>query len=228
MRIVCIADTHGDHLQLFIPDGDVLVCAGDFSAHGTYLNALKFVNWLGAQPHKYKILVAGNHDLFLERGNPSEIDMFIRTMPPSVTYLLDSDITIDGVKFWGSPVQPTFLNWAFNRDRGADILKHWDLIHNDTDVLITHGPAYKVLDDTWDFDNRIIRYVGCKDLTDAIKRVRPIVHIFGHVHYSGGKVQIEKDLISVNASMMDENYKIVNKPIIIDIDITQRKATHVI
>ena len=132
------------------------------------------------------------------------------------------------LNFGGLLYNQPFFNWAFNRDRGESIKKHWDLIHNDTDVLITHGPAWEVLDSTWDFDNRVMRYVGCTDLKEAIKRVRPIVHIFGHVHYSGGRVQVEKDLLSVNAAILDEKYQVANEPIIIDIDIIQRKAVSVL
>ena len=69
-KICFISDTHGQHLGLQLPDADILVHCGDFSGHGTYLDALKFVNWFGAQPHRHKIFIAGNHDLYFEQGNP--------------------------------------------------------------------------------------------------------------------------------------------------------------
>ncbi len=83
-KIAVISDTHGQHMGLALPDADILVHCGDFSSHGTYFNAIKFVNWFGAQPHKHKIFIAGNHDLYFEQGNPSDIDMFLKTMPKDV------------------------------------------------------------------------------------------------------------------------------------------------
>tara|TARA_Y100000296_G_C5174834_1_gene259491 strand:- start:2061 stop:2591 length:531 start_codon:yes stop_codon:yes gene_type:complete len=59
-----------------------------------------------------------------------------------IKYLNDSSITIDGIKFWGSPIQPWFHDWAFNRKRGNEIRKHWELIPTNTDVLLTHGPPF--------------------------------------------------------------------------------------
>ena len=94
-KIAVISDTHGQHMGLALPDADILVHCGDFSNHGTYLDAVKFVNWLGAQPHKHKIFIAGNHDLYFEQGNLSDIDMF----PISKDYFIDSIKDIDIEKY---------------------------------------------------------------------------------------------------------------------------------
>jgi predicted phosphodiesterase len=117
-RLVVMSDTHGQHFGLQAPDGDILIHCGDFCSHGQYFDALKFVNWFGAQSHKRKIFIAGNHDLYFEQGNPCDVDQFIKLLPPSVCYLNDSGVQIEGINFWGSPVQPTFFNWAFNRELG--------------------------------------------------------------------------------------------------------------
>jgi Icc-related predicted phosphoesterase len=216
-RLVVMSDTHGQHLGLQVPDGDILIHCGDFCSHGQYLDALRFVNWFGVQPHKHKIFIAGNHDLYFEQGNPFDIDQFIKLMPPSVRYLNDSGVQIEGINFWGSPVQPTFFNWAFNRDRGEAIKKHWDLIPKGTDVLITHGPPHKICD-LAPAGKGFYKHVGCADLFEAALRIQPKLHLFGHIHFSGGTSFVMPKTIYVNASILDEAYMINNKPLVIDVD----------
>ena len=220
-KICFISDTHGQHLGLQLPDADILVHCGDFSGHGTYLDALKFVNWFGAQPHRHKIFIAGNHDLYFEQGNPVDIDHFLKTMPPSVVYLNDSGCDIEGIRFWGSPVQPRFFNWAFNKDRGEDIKKHWDLIPEGIDVLITHGPAKFHCDEALRFDRAygqtLTERVGCKDLLDAVKRIKPKIHAFGHIHYAYGN-DFANNIHYFNASICNEDYRPINKPFLVDLN----------
>lgn len=215
-KLVIFSDTHGGHMATQLPDGDILIHCGDFCNHGSWLDALKFVNWFGALPHKHKIFIAGNHDIFFEQGNPSEIDLFLKTLPKDVHYLNDSGIELEGLKFWGSPVQPTFFNWAFNRDRGEAIKKHWNLIPPDTDVLITHGPPKGVCDEV--IENRMVRHVGCADLYDAVQRISPKLHVFGHIHFSGGKSFVTNKTIYINAAIADESYIPSNKPHLVEID----------
>ena len=216
-KIVVISDTHGQHLGMQIPDGDILIHCGDFCSHGRYIDALRFVNWFGTHPHKHKIFIAGNHDLYFEQGNLSDIDSFLRMMPAGVHYLQDSGIELEGLKFWGSPVQPTFFNWAFNRDRGERIKKHWDLIPQGTDVLITHGPPYKICD-TAPAGNGLYKSVGCADLLNATLKIQPKLHLFGHIHFSGGTNLVTPKTIFANASICDEEYLVNNKPLVINVD----------
>jgi len=227
-RIVAISDTHGLHLQLpALPDGDVLIHTGDFCAHGDMVDCIKFFNWFNTKPHKHKIVIAGNHDIFMDvnylngGGNQSAIDMLI---PEGVTYLNDSGCEVEGIKFWGSPIQPTFFNWAFNRERGEDIQQHWDLIPEDTDVLLTHGPCFGILDESVEYINfrlRIVRnarvHVGCKDLRNAIDRIKPSLHICGHIHGAYGDYY-NLGTTFVNASVCNEEYILVNKPYVVDIN----------
>ena len=216
-KLAVISDTHGQHMGLALPDADILIHCGDFSSHGTYLNAVKFVNWFGAQPHKHKIFIAGNHDLYFEQGNPSDIDMFLKTMPKDVHYLQDSGVTLEGIKFWGSPVQPRFFNWAFNRDRGEDIKKHWDLIPEGTDVLITHGPARFRVDDAFRGHNQPNENVGCLDLLYAVKKIKPKLHLCGHIHYSRGNCY-QEGVYHINASICNEDYQPINKPYLLELN----------
>lgn len=206
MKIVAISDTHNKHDDLIIPNCDILLHSGDitfFSKKGTQ-EVVDFLNWFHSQPAKHKIFIAGNHDVLLEK----EEAFFRKIMPPSVIYLNDEMVTIEGINIWGSPITPWFHDWAFNRKRGEDIKKHWDLIPDNVDLLLTHGPAYGILDDS--ANGRL----GCQDLLSAIKRIQPSVHIFGHQH-AKGHVSIEmngKNIEFYNSAMVDNSYKIITYP----------------
>ena len=55
----------------------------------------------------------------------------------------NGDFPEDNVRIYGSPWQPEFYNWAFNLPRNGEEMKaRWDAIPDNTDILITHGPAY--------------------------------------------------------------------------------------
>lgn len=208
MRIVFISDTHLKHDLLQMPPGDMLVHAGDFSRRGLVQEAQVFLDWFGAQPFRHKILVAGNHDFIAER----EPALFESMIPENVIYLNDSGCEIEGIKIWGSPIQPWFFDWAFNRQRGADIRRHWDLIPADTELLITHGPPYGILDEV----ARDPRPVGCRDLLHKIKELRQLkVHVFGHIHEGYGQQEVNGTLF-LNASVLDENYVLKNKPFVVE------------
>ena len=206
MRIVCISDTHGQHEKLRLPEGDIIIHAGDVSSRGSQFEITQFLSWFDALDFQYKIFIAGNHDYFFEKTSQVEIENLI---PNGVTYLNDSGIKIEGIQFWGSPVQPWFFDWAFNRYRGNDIQKHWDLIPDNTDILITHGPPAGKLDLTSSNE-----HVGCVDLFDAIERIKPRYHICGHIHEAYGEVK-ESDTTFINCSVLNLKYRLVNDPVII-------------
>jgi Icc-related predicted phosphoesterase len=199
MRIVLISDTHGQHDGLVLPAGDLLIHAGDFSKRGRLDEVAKFMDWFGRLPHTHKVLIAGNHD-FLAEKDPH---VFQSLVPTGVTYLNDSGTAIGGFKIWGSPIQPWFYDWAFNRRRGADIQRHWDLIPTDTDILITHGPPLGVLDKTVGGD-----LVGCADLIAKVQAVQPRLHVFGHIHEAHGQ-EVRGATTFVNAAVLDLDYKMV-------------------
>lgn len=206
MKIVCISDTHLQHRwnKIDVPDGDVLIHAGDGLSSGRYSELQIFQDWFLAFPHKHKIFVPGNHDWCFQT-------MFTAAAMGFPIVLCDSGIEIEGLKFWGSPWQPEFYNWAFNLPRGQALKAKWDLIPNDTDVLITHGPPHGILDRT---DRG--EHVGCEDLTEALVRVRPKLHVFGHIHHGAGQFD-SGSTIFVNASICDERYNPVNPPIAVDL-----------
>ena len=208
LKVIAISDTHGYHDQLSLPSGDVLIHAGDVSSRGSKQEVQDFLQWFSDLNYEHKIFIAGNHDFFFERADS---DMITSIIPDNVIYLNDSGISIGGLNIWGSPVTPWFFNWAFNRHRGADIKKHWKLIPQNTDILITHGPVYGVLDRTIHGQR-----VGCEVLKDAIDVIKPKVHICGHIHESYGQVQT-MDTLYINASVLDVQYRLVNDAVLFEI-----------
>lgn len=204
MKITAISDTHGQHEKLKLPQADILIHAGDVSKRGTEAQIKEFINWFSAQPHQHKIFIAGNHDFFFEQADETQLNEVI---PSNIIYLNDSGIDINGIKIWGSPVQPWFHNWAFNRRRGEEIRKHWDLIPTQTDILITHGPVCGILDRTV-----YGQEVGCADLLEAVERIKPRVHICGHIHEAYGEKVVAQTRF-INACVVNEDYFLVNSPV---------------
>lgn len=208
MTLTLISDTHFRHNQLELPGGDMLIHAGDLCGHGTEGEALAFLRWFGEQPYTHKTFIAGNHDWFFEKNSKIDIDKII---PKNIHYLNDSGVEIEGLKIWGSPVQPAFLDWAFNRKKGAEINKHWKLIPQDTDILITHGPPFGILDRTRSNYN-----AGCEMLLKKVNQIQPKLHVFGHIHEGYGMIEKGK-IIFANASSVNFNYQLVNAPIVLEI-----------
>jgi predicted phosphodiesterase len=206
MRIVCLSDTHDQHGALQVPDGDLLLHAGDATMKGSLEQIEAFDAWLATQPHRAKVVIAGNHDWGFER-TPAQARARIR----HATYLEDEETTVGGLRIWGSPWQPWFYDWAFNLERGPQIAAKWALIPGGIDVLITHGPPLGILDRTSRGDD-----VGCADLLAAVQRVRPKLHLFGHIHEGYGTVERDGTRF-VNASNCTERYHPVQPPIVVDL-----------
>ena len=220
MRIILISDTHGRHKEVTIPNGDILIHSGDFSGRGDPYEVKDFLEWFTSQPHTNKIFIAGNHDLSFE-DKPAWLRDMLDKLAPNIFYLEDSLVTIDDVKFYGSPWQPEFHDWAFNLVRGPELAKKWAKIPLDTNVLITHGPAYRYLDYTiFGHQN-----VGCHDLLERIKKVKPQIHTCGHIHHSHGS-KYDQYTTYFNASICDERYQPTNKPWIVDLDLNTKKITN--
>lgn len=209
MRFVAISDTHSKHLSVKLPRGDVLLHAGDVSYKGKREDIIGFLEWFSKQKFQYKIFIAGNHDFFFEKANEVEIQ---NAIPANIIYLHDSGIEINGIKIWGSPVTPKFFNWAFNRKRGEEIRKHWELIPSNTDILMTHGPAYGFLDMTGDE-----KHTGCQDLLRRLLVIKPKFHVFGHIHESYGNIK-RSGIQLINASLVNEAYDLIHKPFVFDVN----------
>jgi len=211
MRVVAISDTHTFEDQITVPDGDVLIHAGDFTISGTVSEVSNFCTWLHRQPHRHKIIVAGNHDWLLEKF-PVQARAFIKNVP-GACYLQDSSIVIEGVTFYGAPWQPRFMDWAFNVDRGNAIKQYWDRISS-CEVLITHGPPWGILDTVKSLEP----HLGCEELIKAVLRVKPRVHVFGHIHGGYGQRQLN-GVRFINASICNEAYHPINEPVVFEVEL---------
>jgi len=198
-----------------MPDGDILIHAGDLSMTGDEEELRPVCDWLASLPYEHIVVIAGNHDLGLQNDPQFYEPMF----PPNVTYLRDSGVTINGLKFWGSPWQHHYKEWAFHL-AGESIKQKWSLIPDDTDVLVTHTPMFERLDwslyqwDQWEANT----HVGCHSLRERADQLNLKLHVAGHIHEARGQL-LEKGTLFVNASICDRTYKPDNleKPIVIEV-----------
>jgi predicted phosphodiesterase len=236
MRIVCISDTHTLHKGMTheLPQGDVLIHAGDISNRGGEKDVTQFIHWFqNIQGFDSKIFISGNHDFCFERINEphhkGDYNWLSNLMGPQnlaqsdVYYLEDNFMIIERpefsrpLKIYGSPWQPEFYHWAFNLPRmGQELNEKWNNIPIDTDILITHGPpnGFGDLVNNWRQPNM---NVGCELLRSKIEELNPILNVFGHIHegygvYNNGKTTF------VNASICTPDYRPTNKPIVIDLN----------
>jgi Icc-related predicted phosphoesterase len=226
MIIDCIADLHGFYPKL--EGGDLLIVAGDLTGRDEHWEYITFRNWCNNQKYKKVIVIAGNHDNYLQHHKWSidpEID--------NIEYLCDSGTEFEGLKIWGIPWSKRFIgmnpkcmaftyydeNWFYDEK----IVK----IPHDVDILITHSPPYSILDEVKlegqfklsEPPLQMYEHVGSKSLYNWLKYVgRPLLHVFGHIHEAYGQCEVfptynDQMMISVNASIMNEHYESVNKPV---------------
>ncbi len=213
MKLVCISDTHEQEEQVSLPEGDVLIHAGDITYRGDLAKLAKFTAWMKEQPFQHKIVISGNHDFCFQNNNR---DIAVnRCREAGLIYLQDSGVEIDGLLFWGSPWQPWFHNWAFNLARGKAIASRWALIPDETNILITHGPVMNVLDEAPRIGS--VEHVGCQDLADRIVNLPNLkAHICGHIHNGYGQMTLA-NVQFVNAAICTEQYTPTNPPIVIEV-----------
>ena len=241
MRITHISDTHNKHNQLngLLPGGDLLIHSGDISSLGRKSEVERFVKWFNdIDNYTNKVFIAGNHDMTFDReqllrdklahfegkteydtecakGKPDWLKELLGIhLRPNVSYLENSDVTIDGIKIWGSPVTPSFgYGWGFNKDRGYDINEVWNTIPMDTNIVITHGPIYGYCDRT----DRGGLNVGCEQLYHRLNEVKHQLHFSGHIHEAYGYRNTDWGY-AFNGCNCDLSYLINNKPMTFDYD----------
>ena len=224
MKIVCMSDTH-NQLDSWIdrlPEADVLVHAGDLSGRGRTYEIEKQLDIMAGFPYKHKVFIAGNHDFAFE-GQNGYMTSLIREKYKGLgmIYLQDSPVVIEGVKFYGAPWTPNFYNWAFMPERGSEELhRKWKIVPEDVDVLITHGPPHLILDKTdpkYGGNN-----VGCELLREEVlNRIKPKVHVFGHIHGDYGILDYE-GIKFVNAASCDRSYDPTREPLVVEISTDDR------
>jgi hypothetical protein len=206
IRIVCISDTHELHRELVVPPGDILIHAGDFTFFGRRKSQIRdFDDWLGSLPHTHKIVTFGNHESALEA------DPDMRRAITNAVLLIDEAITIAGLKIWGSPVTPLY-GGAFGMPRAADRKRHWRRIPEGTDILVTHGPPYGILDTP----PGSTLHEGCPELLEAVRLIEPRLHVFGHVHGAYGVLRTA-DTIFVNAALFGQAGDLDRVPVVLEL-----------
>jgi Icc-related predicted phosphoesterase len=204
LRLVLLSDTHLREPE--VPDGDLLVHAGDLTLSGSLEEIGRAARWLRSLPHRHKVVIAGNHD-FAFQQEPFQA----RLATAGLTYLEDESATVAGLRVYGSPWQPWVREWAFSVPEREAIASKWRQIPDGIQVLVTHVPPR----DHGDFDGA--RNVGCPHLRDEVEgRVRPLLHVFGHVHQAYGRYP-EDGIEYVNACACDITYRPVNPPLVIDL-----------
>lgn len=202
MKILHLSDSHGAHHRLKnLPEADIVVHSGDFCMVGEQREALDFLNWFCDLPYRHKIFICGNHDECLYGANIEGLD-------GNVHYLCNSGIEIDGVRFFGVPM--------FTKDCiSPRQIRNYAAIPWDTNVLITHSPAYGILDLDESIDGEPIHY-GSEELLERVLRIRPRAHLFGHVHRQNG-ITVQDGSIYSNGAIMNDDYSNLNTPNIIEI-----------
>ncbi|CAE7168956.1 Mpped1 [Symbiodinium pilosum] len=231
LRFVCLSDTHGQHRELSsrLPPGDVLLHAGDFSTDGGLEEVLDFAAWIRSLPYAHKLLIAGNHDLPMDVGyrggkvkdRASDVrSAFLASLAEGdgVTYLEDAEIEIGGIRIYGTPWQPEFMDWAFNMPRN-EIGEKWKAVPAGVDVLLVHGPPLG----RGDALLPSLRRRGCAELLSQVQdRIRPQFCVFGHIHEGAG-VTFDGTTHFVNASSMNEHYQCIHAPLVFDIGTTDEE-----
>lgn len=217
-----LSDTHNQHGKFTCEGGDILLHSGDFTGRGTPSEVQQFMLWMEMQDYSHKVVIPGNHDWDLEKNFPYWKDEFAKR---GIHLLNDEGVTLTGtldaenkyaIKVWGSPVQPWFHSWAFNRARTEKeatrihgwIKPHWDMIPEDTEILLTHGPPMNILDEVMrpngDSYNPS-QNVGCEELAKRIKETQVKLHLFGHIHEGRGFIY-DGPVTYVNGSSLDRMY----------------------
>jgi predicted phosphodiesterase len=207
-----------------MPPGDVLLHCGDFCRDGGSSEQIhKFNEFLQMQQYAVKIVISGNHDFCFDPDRLEELKAYYelsrdysaidpRSALSAAHYLLDEGMVVAGYHIWGSPWVPQYSASAFSIREGSQrLIDKRCMIPTETDVLMTHGPPYAILDNTSKGAK-----AGCRVLRERLGRVKPLVHCFGHIHEGYGSCRT-KDTLFINAASMTPNYRRVREPMVFDL-----------
>ena len=225
VRVLLFSDTHGRTREMtpYEYEGiDISIFSGDFTNIGGYRDIVQFKDWYLSCKSKYKVMISGNHELTLDLENqgkirPTKPELLEGKTPqelknvllnePGIIYLENRSINLCGLNIFGSPYSPYFCNWAFPTPEDPNI---WDMIPQDTDIIVTHGGPLGILD-------KSVKgiHCGCPRLDNAILKIKPALCVFGHIHEDAGLV-VKKGITYVNASVLNYHYEVAFKPRIVD------------
>ncbi|HET7600600.1 MAG TPA: metallophosphatase domain-containing protein [Gemmatimonadales bacterium] len=208
MRVVALSDTHNKHAELVVPDGDLLVHAGDLTAWGTDAELAATLDWLAGLPHRHKLVVAGNHDrAFARNGVASRAAARAR----GIWYLEGAGVEIRGLRVWGGPWTPPHRRriWAYELPL-AERAREWAAIPADVHVVVTHTPAAGILD-LGDRGHRL----GCPALRARLRQLPALrAHVCGHLHEGRGELT-QDGVRYVNASAFGRRFPDPLRPAIV-------------
>lgn len=229
-RFLVLSDTHNfdfdDNTAISsplcqpLPKVDVLLHCGDLTHCGGSSSYKKALKMLGAIDAELKLVIAGNHDLDLDKrywnshlyedDEPEDHFRAIKVMKgrlaveAGVKYLEEGTYTFTlnneaKLTVYASPYSPAFCDWAFAYEHAEDrfneahqvgdevksIAKHPIPNFPDVDIIMTHGPPRGILDECPQGN------VGCKNLLQALRRAKPRMHCFGHIHEGKGATTVD-------------------------------------
>ena len=196
MRFIAISDTHGCHRQLNLPEGDVILHAGDVCNKGDAAQVHDFIEWFAGLDYKHKIFISGNHDIDLNQNT----SLITKLLPSEITFLNGTFYQVENFSIWGTPTEE------------AGKTPFQELLPDYVDILLTHRPPFGILDQAPDGKSK-----GSRRLLAKVMEMKPKVHLYGHIHASYGQFQGENTYF-INAS----NYRasarrIVNPPVVVDL-----------
>ncbi len=215
MKIVALSDTHTMQNKIEIPDGEILIHAGDAGNLGKFEEYYEIGRWFESLKDRfqYRIIVPGNHDQAFQNNAENVLRQWF---DDDVICLIDDEVQLFGYKFYGCPWMPQFYNWAFMMPE-SELAAVYAKIPDDTEILITHSPPFGILDKPAGNGFESHRRCGSQALYDRVKQLPKLKHhIFGHLHYSYGTEKIG-DVSFHNVASLNENYRVQNPPQVIEV-----------
>ena len=206
MKLICFSDTHLNSLPELLKgqEADLFIFAGDALSRGDWREWRQFYSDLKLVRKQCKdfVTVFGNHDFYVEE-NPQLVREELADI--GIHLLMGEEVTIQGLRIYGEPHVPQFYDWAFMKSE-EKLVYVYDQIPEGLDILVTHGPAYGILD-----KNARGEYCGSVSLKNKLFSMeRPAkIHISGHLHESWGYFDSGK-IKHYNVSILDDNYMWTN------------------
>ena len=220
ISIVCISDTHGDHRALtnYIPPGEILIHAGDYTLYGNRDNAADFNVWLGelkdAKKFQHIIVVQGNHECNAVWKRQSKGILSNARLLMNEVIKIEVDVSgpvKNGIEGKKCEIQifGTDFFWPALEPQNAKL----DNIKESVDIIVSHCPAKGYLD----------MNDGCPALLQIVHRVKPCLLVSGHMHRGRGIKTIEDSTGNttttfVNAATVDKR-KVTKGPIVLRVHI---------
>jgi hypothetical protein len=211
IRVVCLSDTH-THIPTDVPAGDILIHAGDMTNAGSVAEIQAQIDWLCSLPHREIVVVSGNHDTYLDPRTRASLSaeqreggldwgrvhylqhklLTLTVVPESTSGGQDAEgegapllgSNSNGkrkLRIYGAPQIPAcgpMSVHAFQYPRGSDAWS--ETVPEDVDILVTHTPP------KFHLDLSLPRGLGCEHLLRELDRIKPALHVFGHVHWGAG------------------------------------------